>query len=118
MSTVMDARTLQALEESIRHWEANVAAERPNEASVWGGDCALCQVFAEDDCRGCPVFQNQAEKDCFGTPYYDAHDAFHAWCGKPKSKEAKARWRESAQAELDFLISLHPDPQSLDWVQK
>lgn len=32
----------RALEESIAHWERNVAAERPEDASVEAYDCASC----------------------------------------------------------------------------
>ena len=99
--------------DSIAHWERNVAAETPEEASVRGADCALCRVFANKNCvsccEGCPIAQNTGGNFCFcfNTPYYPARDALDAWRDNPTDATRDA-WRAAAQAMLDFLKELLP----------
>lgn len=114
----MDEVAAQKLEESIKHWEENVAAESPKKASVHAGDCALCEkycpvdVLCTDECEGCPVFKSTGRRQCCGTPYYKARDAHAYWDLSPRSRAARDRWRIFAQAELDFLKSLRTEESS------
>ena len=96
------------LEESILHWEQNVAAETPDGASVSAGDCALCLAYYEYGCMGCPVAICTDHVRCAGTPYFDAHEAYDDWLCEPSSPIAKAAFHDAAQTELDFLKSLRP----------
>jgi hypothetical protein len=106
-------KTEAALEGSIKHWQENVAAETPDDASTDASDCALCLVFQPKDgpvldaCKGCPVSAKTGELYCHGTPYYGASLACIMWKSH-RGKRTKQKWRKAAQAELDFLISLRP----------
>jgi len=100
----MDARTREALEASIRHWEANLRASEPYLAVTNGSACALCIRFVPCGCSGCPVREATGAVACRNTPYYDAVEARQAW----RRSGNDIGWREAAQAELDFLRSLLP----------
>lgn len=103
----MDERTLTALKASIKHWEENVAAVVPNEASTGPEECALCQEFnnSRDGCDGCPVAKHTEETLCDGSPYELADTALRKWQNGLGTRE---QWQSAAQAELDFLKSLLP----------
>lgn len=106
----MDAKTLTALQESIAHWERNVAAKQVDDVSIQSDDCALCAMFAKgrprpEVCGGCPVTWVNGQKECEGTPYYDARFAYYSWDGGASTRKA---FRKAAQAEVDFLKSLLP----------
>lgn len=108
----MDAETLTALKKSIQHWRENVEAEDWQEASVDSFDCALCLLFAypmDSKCAGCPVSDRTGTYGCSETPYYAARKAQDLWAFGTGSREA---FREAAQAELDFLISLLPEGET------
>jgi hypothetical protein len=110
----MDARTLTALKASIKHWEENVAAETPDEASTRAIDCALCNEFDWDACVGCPVMERAGVRLCRRTPYPRAFDAHAVWQWNPNSESHKLVWRKAAQAELDFLKSLLPAKEAAE----
>ena len=103
----MDKRTSDALEGSIKHWEENVAADTPYDASTYADSCALCGAFQgyDFDCEGCPVSARANIGMCSETPYVDADAALKFWKLSP-NESCKQAWRTAAQAELDFLISL------------
>src|SRR5690242_9276755 len=103
----MDEKTLTALKESIAHWERNVAAETPAEASTLSDDCALCDLFCPFGlrCNGCPVREKTGMNQCRDTPFYDAHEAHLSWQHADGTRE---NWQLAAQRELDFLKSLLP----------
>ena len=108
----MNKKTLTALRASIKHWEENVAAEEPKDASTRGEDCALCEMFFDQapevpDCAGCPVAEKTGETICGGSPYHRAVSAFQHWGNFP-SNENHEQWREAARAEVRFLRSLLP----------
>jgi hypothetical protein len=98
------------LEKSIKHWEANVAAELPNEASTAASDCALCVETPGLDCGTCPVKMQTGKIECEGTPYGEARDALSLWNYRPSNLnlKLKAAFRKAAQEELDFLKGLLP----------
>lgn len=102
----MDKRTAEALEASIKHWQENVAAETPDNASIDADDCALCKIFFEGDCQGCPIQTATRDEYCCGTPYDEASELFDQWASRPHSVRTRDFWRVAAQKELDFLISL------------
>ena len=104
----MDTKKREALEASIKHWQENVAAVTPDDASTNGEDCALCDLFFEYDCIGCPVRERTGEEDCLDSPYHLANNAYGEWYFH-NDEDSKAAWRKAAQAELDFLISLRPE---------
>ncbi len=110
----MDDKTLEALQNSISHWEDNLRVGR-REARIFGDSCALCSLFLEevdpsndDDnnnyCHGCPVKDHTGKVDCMGSPW---GRCMRAWT----NRDAKA-FVKAAQAELTFLRGLLPrDPE-------
>ncbi len=106
----MNKKTLAALKASIQHWRENEAAETPDGASVWGDNCALCSIFAEnDDCAGCPVQKKTGSGQCWESPWYGAKTAFLLWNKNPDNTGARAAFRTAARAEREFLESLLPE---------
>ncbi len=51
----MEAKTLTALKASIEHWRRMETGTTANDEEPYGQDCALCQLFVELNCEGCPV---------------------------------------------------------------
>lgn len=101
----MDKRTTDALELSIAHWERNVTAEMPDDASVGAKRCALC-IALRPTCAGCPVKDETGQTDCEGSPYEEAFEHFIVWMDHDSSACHLAAWRVAAQRELDFLKGL------------
>lgn len=65
----MDDETREALEGSIRKWEAIVAGTGTDKG---GRNCPLCQMFNRDNkthCVGCPVREHTGLAACRNTPY-------------------------------------------------
>jgi len=105
----MDKKTLEALRKSIEKWEKIVAGKGEDQGS---SNCALCQLFMERGCRGCPVFFETGITACYDTPYDDwiNHQKDEHFYGSKimgyiiKCPECK----RLAQEELEFLKSLLP----------
>lgn len=102
----------EALEDSILHWQENAKAETPGEALTGAENCALCSIYYDEDCKGCPVSERTTSKMCRSTPYGDALNALTGWeytnprsCGNTW-RAARDAFHKAAQAEVDFLISL------------
>jgi hypothetical protein len=114
----MTPEAAQALERSIQHWEQNVRATRPAQASARGEDCALCQLYANADKRtgdcgqGCPV-ASAGHNVCQGTPYREAAITLMTWrtARGPAYviQTARDAFHAAARAEVEFLKSLR-DP--------
>lgn len=99
METIMDEQTAQALEKSIKHWEENVErAEEDDELVTGQKDCALCGLFWNKDCIGCPVSARTGRQDCCNTPYIDV-------CKAETQKERISACTD----ELNFLRSLREE---------
>ena len=107
----MDKRTLKALKESIKKWEKIVAGKGGDRG---GGNCALCELFAEEGCIDCPVYIKTGKCDCSDTPYVEWHDHqtnnhFDGFSEIYKIECPKCK--ELAQKELEFLKSLLPEKE-------
>jgi hypothetical protein len=103
--TATPAETLAALGRSIAHWERNVAAETPDQASVYAPDCALCDLFHKFECYDCPVMADTGRAWCSGSPYSAAARSYRRWCDDP-TPENHSHWRRLATDELDYLRGL------------
>jgi len=107
----MKAKTLAALKKSIKHWEQNVVAKTPEEASIGPDDCALCGLFidnldaAYNSCIGCPVREKTGQELCEGTPYELAANKYQDW---RRASTPRSSFTRAAKAELKFLKSLLP----------
>lgn len=111
----MDEKTLNALKESIAHWERmrdGKRVETRNRYAVDGDlesigpdDCALCNLFYKAGCFECPIMEDTGESQCSNcAPYlYATHvldrDFLH---DSPEFKRA-------AQEMIDYLKSLLPE---------
>lgn len=94
----MDKRTAEALEKSIKHWRSHSRAKSLRGLDVYNTGCALCSLFINEECRGCPVAKQTGYPYCVGSPYNSARSAY-------EDKNLLA-FVEKAKTELDFLISL------------
>jgi hypothetical protein len=116
----MDADTLEALRASIRHWEANATAEHNWSAAIGAQDCPLCQKFLAANpggyCAGCPVAIRANQPGCTGTPYVAARQAYTSWYHARKDEATSARnaFHTAVQAEIEFLKSLLPSPETIN----
>lgn len=94
--TGMDDRTLTALRGSIAKWEAIVAGKRSNRGAE---DCPLCELFINNNCKGCPVSSRSGHKYCFSTPYEE-------YIGRPLGEASRVKY---GTAMVAFLRSLLPE---------
>ena len=103
----MDAKTREALEASIEKWKRNAAEVNVFKTSISNKDCALCSLFYDDDCQGCPVSEKSGRKFCGNTPYLEASAARGIWfCETQNDGPA---FRTAALEEVAFLESLRPE---------
>lgn len=109
-TTTMPPATLSALRASIKHWRENVNAEKPEDVKLGVDYCPLCSVFYNEGCRGCPVSNKTERGYCGGSPYEDAANAHNDW---EDAVIHRTTYQAAAQAELDFLISLLPEGETL-----
>ena len=100
---VTPEQTAAALEDSIQQWDENARAEKPEDAVIDFDDCALCDLFWDDDCDGCPVKNRTGDVMCHGSPYDEASAAFIRWALNEETAEA---FHAAAAKMRDFLISL------------
>lgn len=113
----MNPIAIKALQDSIKHWEENLAVKHPDDIKLGGEHCACCLAFhtcgnEDNHCPGCPVAE-AGHEGCMGSPYFDAVDAAYDWKTLVGSRlsaiKAKKEWQKAAQAEIDFLKSLLPE---------
>lgn len=107
----MDAKTLKALEGSIKKWEKIVAGKGCDRGS---NNCPLCKMFIRNQfCDGCPVANYTGKDGCQGTPY-----ASFDWSGESTytSRGYKVAGPKSLQAAKDmvaFLKRLRPRKKAI-----
>jgi len=105
----MNKKTLRALKKSIKKWEKIVAGKGKDKG---GENCALCKLFAEDECVDCPVYIKTGECGCGDTPYIEwrSHQSYHFYTTEEEAFVVKCpTCKELAQKELEFLKSLLPE---------
>ncbi len=108
----MNPETLQALEESIAHWQRLSTHQHKKGEEPGAEACALCHKFRKVNgqwslttwCKGCPVKEYTGKTLCAGTPYTFAAIEFNQLRHTQSDKFLKA-----ARKELLFLVSLLPD---------
>jgi hypothetical protein len=117
----MDQRTLEALQGSIKKWEAIVAGTGVDHGIH---NCPLCALFWLNNCAGCPVAESSNDISCNNTPYKTAWQPSvdpYGYRSLP-FPAVTARQKAAAKEELAFLKSLlpkdlsdtHPIPPSGD----
>ena len=101
----------EALEASIAHWEENARARVPSDASLGVTNCALCKLYHDNFCQGCPVYEETGKDRCSGTPFQRAYRLLCVWRSEDRLDAVGRRaeeFRAAAQEEVDFLKSLRP----------
>lgn len=99
----MTSETLNALNESIKHWE-NMALNGCRKQKPVEKQCALCLLFLDssyapqEHCIRCPVCQKTGRRYCENTPYRKAYDLYR--------NNDEQLFKLAAQEEVDFLKSL------------
>lgn len=108
----MTTETLEALQESIRHWHRLATGRQEYGEVPDPKDCALCGLFLYQSprCRGCPVSESVKDTGCSRTPFSAAR---WAWidatsCGDGPKALREAAFRTAAREELNFLLGLLP----------
>lgn len=102
----MTPKALRALHSAIAHWEENLASA-PDGVSVGVRRCALCNLFLQEACEGCPVAEATGQTRCNNSPYMGVLDALDIWDSE-QSEDNSQNVKQAVQAELDFLKSLVP----------
>lgn len=104
--------TEEALERSIKHWrELEQVTARPFLDHITSRNCPLCDLFIDNDCGGCPVYESTSDgrrERCERTPWARAWNALIAWSPK-EDQEKAAHFRAAAKAEREFLESLREE---------
>ena len=95
----MKTKTVNAIKKSIKHWEEN-ASFPFEEASISVNSCALCDLFFDDHCEGCPIYESTAQRWCKGSPYDYAKLAF--------MNQDEVKFRAAAIEMVKYLESLLP----------
>jgi len=74
--------------------------------------CALCNIYldtsifeSDDDCLGCPVFENTSRRQCKGAPYYRYVESVEEFSDYP-DRAGLRKAINAAKAEVKFLKSL------------
>ena len=109
----MKNETLEALKKSIIKWEK--IAKSTKEMDLGRVNCALCYLFNDIACEGCPIYSKTKKKYCKDTPFieWSHHAQLHGRNDtyfdkglrrEPGCKECLRLVRE----ELNFLKSLLP----------
>lgn len=108
----MDKKTIEALNKSINKWEkivrSTVALDKLSE------NCALCKLFNQGGCIGCPVSLRTNYSGCGKSPYREwikHHDSEHNTQFGDYYHRIKGckECLDLATKELNFLISLLND---------
>lgn len=114
---ITDRQQLDALNDSIKHWDQNAKVTDLALASIAPTACALCRIYNNPstsvDCVGCPVYKHTGKPGCRGTPYEEARGILMDWRNTSAEwyqNELKERFLVVAHKEADFLRSLLPEP--------
>lgn len=78
---MMLEKTLEALKDSIAKWKKNCEVKSLDNVLLGSSTCPLCNLFNpsgdlyyEDKCVGCPVYENTGTMYCNNTPYEQIED--------------------------------------------
>jgi len=112
--------TLEALKDSIKHWERMHLYPYDSWDAPYANQCALCKLFAygEDEdhkhCAGCPVYERTGKIDCLGTEYPKCPSLLKKLRTMDPLEDddvieaAEEEWKIASGKMLGFLKSLLP----------
>lgn len=113
----MNPETLDALDDSIKHWEDLASrADAPEFLEITSHECPLCHLYSNDDterCKSaCPVRAAVRAHGCRKTPWFDVRLALENWhdalIDDRIRKDARADFLKAARSQLNFLKALRP----------
>ena len=93
--------TAKALEQSIAHWKRLATGKRRKNENISTKHCALCKLFYEGHCVGCPVAIKTKAVHCQKSPWVAACVA-----GNHGSELDEPVFHRAARRELAFLEGL------------
>ena len=88
MSKVLDRR--EALRRSMEHWRYNYRLTKEGRLQykhIGADRCALCQLYMDDDCFGCPLQEWGCTCPIPDSPYSKVFEALT--CGEDPTEPAK-----------------------------
>lgn len=109
---------LTALDASIKHWHKNEMADFPSSWLIGIAECALCVIFWNFGCVGCPIRAATGIGSCRSTPYSRVNRALDDWKAvyeHPSNDSSDDSWnyllmqtkfRNAAREETKFLRNL------------
>ena len=100
-------QTVEALDDSISHWERIESGTTMPGEGIFSFSCPLCELFMHDhatiqSCLGCPVRQKTGKPTCQDTPWFDV---YMAYC----DVHSLEKIRPAAKIELEFLRELRAE---------
>lgn len=104
-----EMRDVVALYDSILHWKNdNVGLSNSELANISPDSCALCSIYFDKACKGCPVKEKTSNPVCISSPYAKVSLLLVLWYEseadtKPEGFEA------AVQNEIEFLESLYEE---------
>lgn len=106
----MDDETRAALDASIEHWRLdNEKALTTYDVRVGSGHCALCELFWDRSCNGCPVRERTGKKHCEDSPYDEIGLALARW------SNAEDSTRRSALGSMGSIGTIQAHPAIRLW---
>lgn len=99
----MNDKTKTALLASIKKWDDIAERDGANGGSE---DCALCELYLDLQCEGCPVYKQTMETNCSNSPYVDFAVHRHLYHGDTFGPAECDECRRLARAEREFLTAL------------
>ena len=95
------AETLEALDKSLEKWRK---LSRGEGEDMGIKNCALCRLFWDESCFGCPVYEYSGFPECEGTPYMDGW--FHRYNDTFPLTVRNEGDRSAARKEYRFLLKV------------
>ena len=100
--------TAQALDESITSWKCRLKLTiediRNEREAPLPANCALCSLYYNNNCEGCPVQNKTGYGLCLRTPFKEAADLYwEIYHGIPCAIKT---FYKAVQKEIKFLESL------------
>ncbi len=101
----MEFETEAALRDSIAHWERLASGTSGENEGIYADNCALCGLFIQNECNGCPVKEYSGFDMCQNAPWEDAERALD----RAHDDKRSPAFIKAAARQLEFLKNLLPE---------